>query len=305
MTALDEFLDDLSLRGIANHDAYRAYVGEYLTFLENRDIRPENVGREDLKAFLASLKSRKSIRGEQLSYYTISKAMSCVSQFYEFLEDEDRIAANPVPKFRRRYLKQYKQHQPDRRKLISVQEMAMLINSVVSSRDRAIMVILAKTGMRVGELVGLDVSNVDLANMSIIIPAKAKRSNRLVFIDQEAKHILAIWLKDRKRWKKADSAIFPSIKSDRLKESQIALLIEGYADAVGLHNPDSKSLSDRFTPHCFRHWWNTHLLRAGMDRTHMKWLRGDALNEAIDIYNHIDPEDVKRGYIAHIPQLGI
>ncbi len=37
----------------------------------------------------------------------------------------------------------------------------------------------------------------------------------------------------------------------------------------------------------------------------MKWLRGDALNEAIDIYNHIDPEDVKRGYIAHIPQLGI
>lgn len=52
--------------------------------------------------------------------------------------------------------------------------------------------------------------------------------------------------------------------------------------------------------------WNAiHLLRAGMSREFVKWLQGDVMREAIDIYNHIDAEDVRKSYLAHVPQLGV
>ena len=78
-----------------------------------------------------------------------------------------------------------------------------------------------------------------------------------------------------------------------------------HAEHVGLLNPDSKKHADRFTPHCCRHWLVTHLLRAGMSRDHVKWIRGDTMKESIDIYYHIDAEDVRKSYMAYVPQLGI
>jgi integrase/recombinase XerD len=64
-------------------------------------------------------------------------------------------------------------------------------------------------------------------------------------------------------------------------------------------------MEDHFSPHCARHWNTTHLLRAGMKREYVQWLRGDAIKEAVDIYFHVDPKDVQEAYLASIPQLGI
>ena len=52
-------------------------------------------------------------------------------------------------------------------------------------------------------------------------------------------------------------------------------------------------------------WFVTHLFRAGTSLEYIRWLRGDAIKEAVDIYFHVDPEDVRRAYLACIPQLGI
>jgi len=64
-------------------------------------------------------------------------------------------------------------------------------------------------------------------------------------------------------------------------------------------------MEDHFSAHCCRHWHATHLLRAGMKTQYVQWLRGDAIKEAVDIYFHISPEDVRKQYLAHIPQLGV
>jgi integrase/recombinase XerD len=78
-----------------------------------------------------------------------------------------------------------------------------------------------------------------------------------------------------------------------------------YAQRVGLHNQKSSRPEDHFSPHCFRHWFTTHLRRAGMDREFIKALRGDRRREAIDIYDHIDREELRHAYLAFIPQLGL
>jgi len=73
---------------------------------------------------------------------------------------------------------------------------------------------------------------------------------------------------------------------------------------LGFHN--SKGLlNEKFTPHCFRHWFTTWLRRAGCPRAIIQELRGDVRKEAIDIYDHITQDELKENYLKYIPKLGI
>jgi len=66
-------------------------------------------------------------------------------------------------------------------------------------------------------------------------------------------------------------------------------------------------IEDYFTPHCCRHWFTTHLRNGGegMPREYIQELRGDAHKDAMDIYNHVDHEKLRKSYMSFIPQLGI
>jgi integrase/recombinase XerD len=278
---------------------YRAK--EYCVFLESRGKNPLTADREDLRAFLAQLKAR------QLRFKTIDRIYTCLSALYEFLIIEDLVEYNPILPFRKYYLRRYKNDSDSEiRKLIGVEDASRLVNSVLDSRDKCILVLLFKTGMRVGELTSLDVDDVDLDKGEVTLKLKKKRSNRALFLDNEAIAVLQRWLAARKNRKGAEGqALFLSKIGTRITKRSIEELIEKHAERVGLHNPGADRLEERFTPHCCRHWFVTHLLRAGMSRDFVKELRGDTRGEAIDIYNHIDKKELKESYLAHIPQLGI
>ena len=100
-------------------------------------------------------------------------------------------------------------------------------------------------------------------------------------------------------------ALFVSYDGKRLKQHGVHKTVTKHAERVGLHNPKSKKLEDRFTPHCCRHWFTTYIRRNGMRRELIKELRGDSRNEAVDIHDHIDRKELKRAYLAAIPILGI
>jgi integrase/recombinase XerD len=91
----------------------------------------------------------------------------------------------------------------------------------------------------------------------------------------------------------------------RLNRNGVYLAVTKAAERMGLHNPNSDRTEDHFSPHCCRHWFTTHLRRAGMPREFIQELRGDVRKEAIDIYDHIDKKELRESYLAHIPQLGI
>jgi len=82
-------------------------------------------------------------------------------------------------------------------------------------------------------------------------------------------------------------------------------VVTEHAERLGLHDPGSPRLEDHFSPHCFRHWFTTHLRRNGLSREFIKELRGDSRGEAIDIYDHIDHDELRKAYLAAIPRLGI
>jgi integrase/recombinase XerD len=298
---VERFHEDCNLRGMVSTMDYIYRAKEYCSFLETRGKNPLNSDKDDLRAFLSRLK------GRGLKFKTIDRIYSCLSAFYEFLIIEGLVEYNPILPFRKYYLRRYKNDRDSEiRKLISVEDASRLANSILDSRDKCILVMLFKTGMRVGELTSLDVADIDLDKGEVTLKLKKKRSNRVLFLDNEAIAVLQRWLAARKNRKGSyEKALFLSKIEKRITRRSIEEIIEKHAERVGLHDPRAGKLEERFTPHCCRHWFVTHLLRAGMSRDFVKELRGDTRGEAIDIYNHIDKKELKESYLAHIPQLGI
>jgi integrase/recombinase XerD len=184
--------------------------------------------------------------------------------------------------------------------------MSQLVNSILDPRDKTISIILAKTGVRRGEMLKMDVQDINWNNYSILLKPTPKRSNRTVYFDDECALVLRRWLSVREKLSPTTKALFVSYQAlNRLSRNGAYEAVVKYARKLGFHNPNSKRLADHFGPHCFRHWFTTHLLRNGMPREYVKELRGDVRKEAIDIYHHIDQEDLRKKYLACIPKLGI
>jgi len=233
--------------------------------------------------------------------------LTALSTLYEFLVFEGHADSNPVLQVRRRYSRRYKDGSESQTKqLISVEDMARLINSTMGIRDKAVITLLAKTGIRRNELITLDVSDVDLIENRIKLKATGKRTNRVVFFDDEAALLLRRWLKIREGMnRRNETALFLSNWGYRISRTDVYEAVTKAAARVGMHDSSSDRLEDHFGPHCCRHWFCTHLFRNGMRREYIKELRGDSRKEAFDLYNHIDLKELKEAYLACIPQLGI
>ncbi len=108
------------------------------------------------------------------------------------------------------------------RKLISNQEMTCLVNSAVDIMDKAVITLLAKTGIRRNELISLDITDFDFKEQTIRLKYKAKRTNRTIFFDNEAAFILRRWIKIRGgRNIKNSKALSFNVEGDRLEHHGI------------------------------------------------------------------------------------
>lgn len=298
-----EFLHDCELRrlGPATIEGYRSNLNIVSNFLRRKSFSIRKLDKGSLRSLLGFLV------GQGYVYNTLLQYFAALSGFSDYLVWERIIKTNPVIPFRKRYLKQYKnQHSPER-KLISVKEMARLISSILNPRDKAIVTVLAKTGIRRGELISIDVDDINLVEQSIRLKPHPKRSNCTVFFDDETARVLRRWLKARQNYhiEKDCKALLINERGGRLRRHGVYHAVTKYAQRLGLHNPESKNMEDHFTPHCCRHWFTTNLRRNGMRREFIKELRGDARNDAVDIYDHIDKRELKRAYLAAIPVLGV
>lgn len=298
------FQDDCQVRGFTN-GTITNYISNVKLFAEFLKERNKDFLKADKSTFRDYVAYLRNDRG--LVQRTIERTFTGLDCFYDFLVEDGLLELNPSRPARKRYVRSFKDHDESQmRKIISIEEAAMLVSSTLDTRDKAVLMVLLKTGIRRGELSSLDIEDLNLKEQNIKLKPAAKRSNRIVFFDGEAAEILSKWLKAREnRDSGKTNALFFNRRGTRLSRLDIQRLVERAAERVGLHDPNADRLEDRFTPHCCRHWFTTHLIRAGMPRDFVKELRGDVRGEAIDIYNHIDKKELRESYLAHIPQLGI
>jgi len=301
---IEQYREDSEIRGLSP-ESIRRYISSiriYVKYLQDNGMDLLGADRNTIRKFLEYLRKERGVHQK-----TIENYFTGISGFYDFLEYEGHVEKNPVHSVRKRYLRRYKDNDEGQmRQLISVEEMTHLINSTMDVRDKAIITLLAKTGIRRRELIRLDVDDIDWVEQSIRLKPTPKRTNRIIFFDDETAFILKRWLRARASRNGADSkALFTNSTGDRLNRNGVYTAVTKAAERAGLHNPDSDRMEDHFSPHCCRHWFTTHMRRAGMPREFIQELRGDVRKEAIDIYDHIDRKELRESYLAHIPQLGV
>jgi integrase/recombinase XerD len=301
---VDGFCEDCRLRGMTEKTVmgYRSSLLIFMKYLVGRGVGLRDVDNHLLRDFLGHLKLERNLK-----HKTVKGYFSALSAFYDYLAFEGTANANIVLPFRKRYLRRYKEDCDDpERKLLSIEEMSSLVNIIMDPRDKAMAILLAKTGVRRGELLRIDVDDFNWEDCSVTLKPTPKRSNRVVFFDDECAVVLRRWLRLREKLNPKTKALLVSYNTlDRLSRNGLWMAVDKYARRLGFHNPESPRLEDHFGPHCFRHWFTTWLLRNGMPREYVKELRGDRRAEAIDIYHHIDREDLRKTYLACIPKLGV
>jgi len=298
------YLQDCEVRGMTPDSIirYKSVLRIFQAYMAGRSAKIDQEDREPLKGFIEHMRKDRGA-----SQKTIERYFSTLSSFYDYLIFEGIISSNPALIIRKRYLKRYKENgDSHERQLISVEDASQMVKTAPTIRDKSMLTLLFKTGMRRGELLSLDVGDVNLVENAIRLKPTAKRTNRTLFMDDEAAYLLRRWLRVRDGVnKRNEDALFLSTWGYRISRNDVYRAVTEAAKNVGLHDPESERLEDHFGPHCCRHWFCTHLFRGGMRREFIKELRGDSRKEAFDLYNHIDLKELKEAYLACIPQLGI
>lgn len=309
MKYLEDFITDCIARGLTQSTVatYRCNVRD---FLDHIDKDPTEIHMDDLRAFLAHLRTMSYTVGHQqrkgVAPSTLNAYFSAISSYYDFLMWEEIINSNPIPMFRKRYLRfKIQRNGENTRQLASINTMRELLNrSENEILALALITFGAKSGLRKGELIAMNVENLNFKEMEFIVPDKPKRTGRLGFIDDETAVILHKYLEWREP-RARTNALWISPMGHRIgvSENGPCEIIKKYARIIGIHD-DNGPLNKKFTTHCLRHFFTTHLRRSGMRRELIQELRGDSEKDAIDIYDHIDKEELRKSYLQHIPRFG-
>lgn len=304
---IEAFLADCELRGMTPGSvrAYRSCMRCWSRFLGERGLTADT-GRENLERFLHHLRAER-----RYSHATLENYFATLSSFFKYLIYRDIVPNNPALAVRERYLRTYKKNGNGgnggvARRVPTTEELGALVRSIINPRDRALVVLLAKTGVRRAELIAMDVNDIDWEEGSITLkPSFAKRSNRVVFFDEECTRVLRRWVNVRARLGTDSPALFVGVDGTRLGRHGVYDTVVKYAENVGLHDPTSDKREERFGPHSLRYYFTHILLQAGMRREMVQELRGDERREAIDIYDRIPRRDLREAYLAHMVQLGV
>ena len=300
-TWIQRYLDHLMVeRGLSTNtvDAYRRDLRAYLVFLGKRSLEnPGEIDEKVIRSFLASVSA--STHGEDEAPYrsaSVARRLSAVRSFHRFLLREGATTDNPA-----RAVVQPRVPRGLPRPL-SIDDMAALLDAPATGtpeglRDRAILELLYGAGLRVSELVGLDVDDVDLEEGAVRVLGKGGREREVPLGTFGREAVSAYLSRARPTIASAGSrgALLLNLRSGtRLVRQSVGRIVAAGADAVGIDK--------RVTPHTLRHSFATHLLEGGADVRVVQELLGHASVATTQVYTLITKDHLREVYYTSHPR---
>jgi len=283
--AINEYLDYLLIeRGMAQNtiSAYRRDLNQYAKIMTAKKIAdPVDVDLESIYDYLAVLWR------DKLASTTIARKIACLRGFYDHLHAKGQIKNNPVAKLDA--IKR-KQSLPQ---VLSEQEVDKLLSApkgdCLGLRDKAMLEILYATGMRVSEMLSLDIGDIELEAGFVRCRGKGDKE-RIVPLGNIAKKAIEDYLalSRPKLLKKKNNAYFLNNRGERLSRVGFWKLIKTYTKEAGI----SKDIS----PHTLRHSFATHLLKNGADLRTVQELLGHADIATTQLYTHLSQSRIRQVY---------
>jgi len=287
----DRYVDYLTVeRGLADHSlsAYQRDLAVYGRFLAQVGISdPIQAVRDDLVAFMAWLQAQMTPRGTPYAPSTIARTLVAVRGFHKFLVTEGLTATDPTVDL------QGPRANRSLPKALSLDQVQQLLdtpadNGPAGLRDRVMLEILYSSGLRITELVDLDVDDVDLDSHTLRCRGKGNRE-RVVPFGRPAAAAVEAWLvRGRPSWPTTTPALLCNARGGRLTRQGAWKLLKQCAERAGLES--------RVSPHTLRHSFATHLLTGGADVRVVQELLGHASVNTTQIYTRVTDQHLRSVY---------
>ena len=290
-------------------DAYRNDLGQFWEFIQDQSNRDKHTnsngsGSENanqvwsavdinvLNEYIEDLRGRKGYRDT-----TTARKVASIKSFFGFLSENNIITEDPTesigsPRVGRTLPK-----------FLPEEEVTSLLDSAYKSgtneghRDAVIMELLYATGLRVGELVSLNMQDVDLSESYIRCMGKGSKE-RIVHLYPKALEELRRYLKHARvaliGHRRTEPSLFVNHRGERLTRQWVWTILKTYAQKAGI--------PQNITPHTLRHSFATHLLQNGASLRHVQELLGHSSISTTQVYTHLTNGYVEKEYEKSHPR---
>jgi integrase/recombinase XerD len=282
---IQEFLEFITVeKGYSQNTlaAYRNDLSQFAAYLEKRQLPWDQVTRDTIMDYIMLMKTE-----QEYASSTVARKVAAIKSFFHYLVNRGELADDPTatldsPKVRKRLPKS-----------ISAEDMEHLLAEPAKEetpkalRDRALLETLYATGLRVTELVSLDVDDVNLASATVRVVRARDKRERLVPIHQRAIEPLQEYLERGRRQllrNPEETALFLNHRGKRLTRQGLWLIVKHYVREVGIR--------EEVTPHTLRHTFATHLIDKKADLEYVQELLGHANISTTQVYAHIGKDDI-------------
>ncbi|WP_290457305.1 site-specific tyrosine recombinase XerD [uncultured Duncaniella sp.] len=289
---LDEYTTYLLLeKGLSDNtrEGYRRDVARMLSWLAGEAKPLRDVTLDTLRLYLGDL------HDVGIAVRSQARIVASLRSFFGFLSMEDYLPANPAELLETPRLGL---HLPE---VLTLEEIDSMIASIDYSkeecqRDRAMMEVLYGCGLRVSELIGLEISRTYLDDGFLIVRGKGDKE-RMVPMSETSIEEIKGWLADRERMKVKpgdENILFLNRRGGRLTRQRAFQIVKGLAEAAGVR----KTIS----PHTLRHSFATHLLEGGANLRAIQQMLGHESIATTQIYIHLDASTLRSDILAYHPR---
>ena len=292
MKVINEYLDYLKYQ--KNYSSYTITnygddIEEYFLYLNREGLDYLKVEYSDLRFYLMYLKDEKEDNNS-----SIDRKLSALRGFYKFLANNKYIKSNPFKLLsglkKSKKLPRYFEYN-ELEELFNVSD----LSTNIGQRDRLLLEMLYATGVRVGELVNIKVSDIDLGRRNILILGKGNKERYVTYGDY-CDEILKLYLNEGRVLlnTKDSDYLFLNKNGGNLTERGVRFILDNLIDKT--------SINKKISPHMIRHSFATHLLNEGCDLLTVQKLLGHESIKATQIYTHVTTDRLKEVYYNSFPR---
>lgn len=286
-------------RGLSQHtlSAYRRDIDTWLRFCDATAVDPSKARADDVTEYLSRLRRGQPPATRALRPASVARMLVSLRSLYRFLTAEERITRDPtasVPSPR-----------PSRAlpKAIPVEDVLKLLEAPPATplgvRDGAILELLYGAGLRISELVALDVDDVDIDSGTVLVRSGKGGKGRRVPVGKAARKAVGAYLTTvrpelARRSPRSGGALFLNARGARISRQGCWKALKAHAHRAGI--------GDQVSPHTLRHSFATHLLDAGADIRVVQELLGHASVATTQVYTLVTESKMREVYLSAHPR---
>ena len=289
---LDDFLDSLIVERKLSKNTYKSYKNDlekYINYLKSKKVDNINdITQKNIEDFI------KYLNKENLNSRTISHNITCIKEYHKYLIKAGLIKTNvseniSSPKLRKTLPK-----------VLSVEEVDKLLNinliTPFDYRNKAMIELMYASGLRVSELVNLEVNDVNFTNQTVRTIGKGNKE-RIIPLGDIATHYVELYLNDYRK------GMLKGYICDKLflNNHGKAMTRQGFFKILKKLAKE-KDIKTEFSPHTLRHSFATHLLEYGADLRSIQELLGHQDISTTQIYTHITNNKIRDEYDNYHPR---